>query len=266
MKSRVNWVTPVSNWVTPVFDEEPVKPAEVKSDDVKSDGVKPAEPVKQILFTQDQLNSKMAENKRKLQKQNETLIKQLESLKKTADGSEATQTALSQQIESLKTQHMTAKELADRETNQLREDAKNTAAQLGSERDLWMGRFQESTIAREILDSANKNGAVNPSQLSAMLSNSTKLEEDKDEAGNPLGTFSTKVLFNDTDKDGKAFQATYTVSETVKRMKELPEYGNLFKSTIKAGVGGDNNTAQTSKVDFSDLESYRKNRSAFVKK
>jgi len=91
MKSRVNWVTPVSNWVTPVFDEEPVKPAEVKSDDVKSDGVKPAEPVKQILFTQDQLNSKMAENKRKLQKQNETLIKQLESLKKTADGSEATQ-------------------------------------------------------------------------------------------------------------------------------------------------------------------------------
>ena len=49
--------------------------------------------------------------------------------------------------------------------------------------------------------------------------------------GKPTGEFKTVIDFPETDpKTGKPVAVRKTPEEAVKRMKELPEYGNLFVS------------------------------------
>jgi hypothetical protein len=63
--------------------------------------------------------------------------------------------------------------------------------------------------------------------------------------------------------DGKTTTVLSSPEEAVKKMKALPDqYGNLFKTPVKSGVGGGGSDAhvQTGPIDFKNLsqEEYRK--------
>jgi len=218
-------------------------------------------------FSQEDVNKMLAENKRNLQAHNSELVKQLETLKKSQNLSVSERNALSQQIESLNTQHMTELEKANREKSQVQQKAEETAKALQAERDQWQKRYTDSTIRRELTDAAVASEAVQASQIVQILLTSASLEEIKNDKGEPTGQFETKIRFSDVDKDGKAFEAHYTAKETLKRMKELPNlYGNLFKNTANAGTGGSNTGQGNAKVDFKDHASYVANREAILNK
>ena len=72
----------------------------------------------------------------------------------------------------------------------------------------------------------------------------TKMVEKTDEKGRGLGEFEPMIDFADVDLEtGESVMTQRTPENAVKRMQELPDlYGNLFKSGVVSGIGGNSAT------------------------
>lgn len=206
------------------------------------------------LFTQDEVNTIMADNKRSLQKKNQELIAQLEQTKKAGNLSTEERSKLNERIDALENEMLTKEELAKKEQDKLVRTHKKQVDELASELDNWKNRFTQSTITRSITDAAVKSNAFHPSQIVAIIQPTTRLVEDVDSEGQPTGELIPKVKFSTTDKDGKPVQLDVTVEEAVKQMKDMDEYLNLFKGDGTAGLGA-GNTGGGKKPDVRALAS-----------
>jgi hypothetical protein len=84
----------------------------------------------------------------------------------------------------------------------------------------------------------------NPSQVWALLRLMTKMVEKTDEKGRGTGEFEPMIDFADVDLEtGESVMTQRTPENAVKRMQELPDlYGNLFKSGVVSGIGGNSAT------------------------
>jgi len=217
------------------------------------------------LFTQDEVNKIMADNKRNLQKKNQELIGQLEQVKKAGNLSTEERKKLNERIDVLENEMLTKEELSKKEQDRLVRNHQKQLDEVTSERDGWRNRFTQSTITRSLTDAAATQNAFNPSQIVAILSPNTRLIEEVDSDGQPTGELIPKVKFPTVDKDGKPVTLELTVSESVKQMKDMDEYFNLFKGEGTAGLGA-GNTGGGKKADIKTLASdplkYREARKA----
>lgn len=194
-----------------------------------------------IVMTQDEMNTKMAENRRTLTKTNEGLVSQLESLKNESNRTSESKAELQQQIDTLQEQYMTKEELAKKVSEKAGKEHQKMVDTLTLDRNNWQGMYANATIERSLLDAASdgEDGAVHPGQVVSMLRQNTQLVEVVDEAGQKTGTYIPVVNFNDFDDEGKSVINKLSPVETIKRMKEQVKlYGNLFKGTATGGVGG----------------------------
>jgi hypothetical protein len=198
-------------------------------------------------FTQDQLNAILAEDRRKHQAQ---LTKVEESYKQLlANGqnlSEQERKTLEENLATVQGQLRTKeqqtaiekKELLDQYDKKIKESEERAVQ--------WETKYRNSTISRELKDAAVSGEAYNPDQIVSLLRASTKMVEIVDEVSKKsTGEFKTVVEFSDVNPDtGEPVLTLRTPAEAVKRMRELPEtYGNLFKSNVVSGLGGNSSTA-----------------------
>ena len=195
-------------------------------------------------FTQEEVNSFLAKEKRKTQDAQKQLASQLQEYKKTAELSTEEKTELEKQIEDLQKQYMTAEERARQTSEKITKKFKKDLEALESERNSWKDRYTRSTIDAAIAQAAVTNKAIAVEQIAAMLRPSAKLAEKLDEAGKPTGMYEPRVEFQDLDRDEKPITLDLTVNEAVKRMTELPQYGNLFKGNKAGGIGGSGGTGK----------------------
>jgi len=195
------------------------------------------------VFTQEQVNKMLAEDRRKHQKQVEVTVAELERFKKSKGLSDKEKTELQGRIEELNNSLLTKEELARKEQEKLRNEHKSILEKVSGERDSWQNRFVSATITRSIMDEAVRAEAFNPTQIVTILKGNTRLVEVLDSEGNPVpDEFVAKVRFNDTDKEGKPVTLDLTIQEALKRMKDrADEYGNLFKSGVAGGIGASGN-------------------------
>lgn len=252
--------TPVSTF----YNDDPPPPPEPNGDD-DNDDLPPSAKGK-TTFTQDEFNRALAEDRKKhkakFEKQKaetDRQIKTLEQLQKSKSLTEKEKQSLEQQIEALKNSQLTEKELAAKEQEKLRKQHGETVQTLTFERDLWQGRFNKMGINNTIISEGAKAEAFDNDALIAILGPHSNMVEDTDGDGKGLGSFSPKVKFADTDKDGKPVTLELTVEQAVKRMKEMPKYGYLFKSTASGGLGGIPPAGKGGKIDPAKLspEQYR---------
>lgn len=200
-------------------------------------------------FTQAEFSKALAEDRRKHKarveeekKQKQKIITDLENVKKSKGLTEKERDTLQQKIEELQNSLLTKEQLTAKEREKLENTHKQAVSSLTGERDSWKNRFTSAIINQAIIGEASVAEAFNPEDLIFLLSGSTRLVEETDESGNPLEKFVPKVKFNDQDKDGKPVTLDLTVAEAVKRMKDLPRYAHLFKSTAAGGLGGNSGT------------------------
>jgi hypothetical protein len=195
-----------------------------------------------VNFTREQqefINKKMAEERRKLQVQNEKTIKELEKLKQAQGITQKQRDDLQTRIDELQAQFMSKEELLRKEKEKLAKEHKTIVEQLSFDRDSWKNRYHTSTINRALQDSAIRHEAFNPEQIMAILEKQTRLVEESDEEGKPTGSLVPRVKLNDVDGEGKPITLDLTVDQAVKRMKDTPDkFGNLFKSGVAGGIGG----------------------------
>lgn len=207
-------------------------------------------------FTQEQVNTMLADQKRKIQTKTNDTIKQLENLKKTSNLTKSEKETVEKQLTSLRSTMETEKQRAVREKAAQKNEYETRIATLTADRDKFNSLYTNSTIKRSIADAAEGNKAIHSTQIEAILNPNTTLVEDVDSEGNATGLMKASVKFQDVDKDGNALTVSYTPAEAVKRMTEMPQYANLFESTNVGGAGRKNdNTGNTGPKDLKSAAS-----------
>ncbi len=214
-------------------------------------------------FTQEQVNTFVAEEKRKTQERQKKLITELEETKKNADLTVVDRKQLEQRIEDLQNATLTAEEQQKRAAAKVKEEYNNQVETLTGDRDAWQAKHSQLLIDTEIIKAASIEKALNVDQIAPILIPITKLVECLDSEGKPSGIFEPKVSFPDTDKDEKPIILELSVSEAVKRLKELPQHGNLFEGSKHSGLGGAGSQGKSGKIDIAkiareDQAAYRK--------
>lgn len=214
-------------------------------------------------FSQNQLNTLLAEENRKAKKQRDDLIKQYEELKQAAGLTQKQRDELQIKIDELTTASMTKEQLAEQEKQKTITAHKKQVEELSTDRDTWKGHYTKYRIENSLLEEAVKSEAYNPQQIVNLLRGDTRLSEATDADGNVIpNVFNVRVKLDGRDKSGNPITLDLSVAEALKQMKDRPEeFGNLFKSGVSGGLGG-NNDKGSKPVDFSKMnhEQYMANR------
>ena len=216
------------------------------ADDAKNDDDK--------KFNQDDLNRFLAEDKRKGQEKQRQLALELVEMKKQKNLTDKQKGDLQAQIDDLQKQYMTTEEQARQDADRKQKEYSGKLETATTERDEWKAKHEQLAISTEIAHAAFEHEAVELEQVEAILRPKTKLVEKLDDEGQPTGQFEPKVTFNDIGKDEKPIVLELTVNEAVKRMRELPKHGNLFRSPKKGGLGGSGSQGPSGKqIDIAKL-------------
>jgi len=210
-------------------------------------------------FTQDEVNTFIAEEKRKWQgketkwqQEQKDLVTQLEALRKNETLTKDERDQLQSRIETLQAQYMTTEERARQAAEATQKRYDEERKQLTQERDIWRQKHQDLTITTAIASAAMEHEAISFEQIHALLSSRAKLVETLNEDGKPTGQYVPHVILNVTDSKGKPVALDLNITDAVKHMKELPQYANLFKTTAKSGIGG-TGSATSGKVDLAKI-------------
>jgi len=198
-------------------------------------------------FTQDEMNKILAADKRKNSAQSDKYKKQatdslaeLQRLKESTTLSGDEKEEMEQRIEILSNELLTKEELASKQSKKNADKHGKELASVTGERDHWKNQFTNTSIQRAIMDAAVASDAYNPSQVVELLDRKASLVETLDEDGKPTGQFGVKIKFADVDKDDNPVTLDLSPKDTVKRMKEIEGYQNLFKGKGTGGLGGTN--------------------------
>ncbi len=221
-------------------------------------------------FSQDDVNRIVEERLARDRKKNEEKYIDLEgrysTLLDNKNLSEEERGKLEEDLEDIRKRLRTKEEEAKHQMKQTQEQYESQLTEARAAVKVWEDRFHESSIQRALQDAAVANDAYNPSQVINLLKPLTKLKPMVDETtGKEMDGFETVIDFTDRDDKGNTVMTQRTPDETVKRMKELSDYANLFKSNVVSGVGANSATGGISpgingRVDVRNLtpEQYRK--------
>jgi hypothetical protein len=205
-------------------------------------------------FAQKDVDSFLAKERRKTKEAQAQLLSQLEEVKKTSKMNNDERSALEGKIEELQKLTMTAEERSRQKEGKLQKQYDEKLTTLETERESWKRRHTDLLVSNSILRAASTNKAVEPVQLLKMLKGDVRVVQKFDENGQLIDDFDIRMNFPDTNKDGKPIELDLTIDEAVKRMTELPQYGNLFEGGKAGGVGGNNMHGKSAgKIDVARL-------------
>jgi len=147
------------------------------------------------------------------------------------------------ELDDVRNELRTKEERAKHEKDQLQTSFEKQLNQEKADREMWENRFHDSSISRALQDAAVSNDAYNSDQVMRLLQPMTSLKPVVDETtGKETGQFRTVVDFPDHDETGAEVTFSGTPDDIVKRMRDLKDYANLFKSNVVAGLGANNTT------------------------
>ena len=178
------------------------------------------------LFTQDELNKILAEDKRKHQAALAKVEAKLQETLKSATLSEQDRKTLEENLQAVQGQLRTKEQQAALERKQLEEQYQARVVDIEKKAIFFETLYRDSTIERALQDAAVKNDAFSPSQIITQVRPWTKMIEIMDEkTGKGTGKYKPVVDMPDVDATtGEQVVMTRTPEEAVKRMKELPEH------------------------------------------
>lgn len=206
-----------------------------------------------ITFSKEQaeiVNKQLSAEKNRAQR----ALDEAKALRAKADLTDGERKDIDKRIEDLQNQLMTKEELAKQEKDKIVKNYEKQVKETSEEASKWKTRFIESTITNSILSAATTNNAYNPNQLLAIIRPNASLVEDVDDNGKATGQFKTKVkIHTKSGDDGKPITLELEPNEAVKKMSEMDEYLNLFKSDGATGFGGTNRSNSGGNLDIATL-------------
>ncbi|MEK0324381.1 MAG: hypothetical protein QQN63_01650 [Nitrosopumilus sp.] len=244
--------------------------AATKAAEATAAAAKAAEESKGKSFSQEQVNTILATDRRKSDDRNKQTLDELEALRAKSSLTASERSELDTTIENLQSSLMTEKELTAKQTAKTTKQHKQEITDIQKSRDQWQNLYTDSTIERAIVDAAGSgpNKAFNASQVVAILRPDTRLVEELNSDGEKTGKMVPMVKFADVGKDGKPVTLDLAVSAAVKRMRELDQFLNLFEGDGPGGMGkttkgsGKSGDTDIAKLAAGDPATYRAARKA----
>jgi hypothetical protein len=190
-------------------------------------------------FSQADVNTFLAEDKRKQQEKFKKLEDSYKKILADTNLQKEQRAKLEAELQDVQASQRTAKQQAEYERKQEREQFTTQVETLKEQVEQWETLFKSSVVDRSLQDAAIAQDAFNPSQIMGLLRPMTRMQEKTDESGNPVGEFAPVIDFADINEaSGEPETTLRTPEQAVQRMKELPQlYGNLFRSNVVSGVG-----------------------------
>jgi hypothetical protein len=191
------------------------------------------------VFTQDEVNKMMAEHKRTLQQENAQLVKQLEEIRSNANLTQQQKDELDARITTLQQQHLTKEQQLSGELEKVSKKYKTETETLANEAKKWQSQFHTTLATQALLEGATKHQAAKASQIIAMFGHKVKVVEEVDDQGQPTGRFVPKLPMTVLDpKTKKPVDVELDVVEAIGKLREDPDYSNLFLVNGVPGIGG----------------------------
>ena len=202
-------------------------------------------------FTQEEVNTMMASDRKKHQGQTQNALNELQALQAKMDLTTSEREDLEKRVDSLQATLTTKEEQSAREQEKSKKASAKEVETLTGERNTWQKRYTDSQISQAITTAAVTNKGINPGHFISELSSKSRLEETMvDNKG--TGEFKVVVALPTKDKDGKDVVLQLSANDAVKRMQDMTEHANLFEGTGKGGQGGNN--ADVQKKGQSDIQ------------
>jgi hypothetical protein len=222
--------------------------------------VKPPETQPEKKFSQEDVNKLLAENKRTLKEQNESLHKQLTQLSESKNLTDQEKADLNSRIVELENTFKSKQQLAEEKAAKSEKKYAEDTKKLLEEGTIWKNRYVDENIVNHITNASVGAEAFSPEQIVSLLKPNSRLAEIKDETGNTIG-FETKIKFRSKDKEDKIVDIELSPAQALEKMKEdAPKYGNLFKSNFAGGFSGNNANIPTTNADYDNMEHYAQQR------
>lgn len=222
----------------------------------------PPPPPPPATFTQDQVNSFLAKEKKAWETKNKATIDELNRLKNEAGTSKERVAELEGMIGSLEAQFLSKEELAKKEQEKEAKKQQELFQNTVKEKETWQKSYNDLLVENAIRSASTKYDAFSAEQMLIQLGGKSKVVPVVAD-GKPTGKYQVVVTIE--GDEGKVLEVS--ADEAIKFMKGKPElYGNLFKANVNGGVGGTNlGGTGTNGVDMkkaaNDPEYYRKHRS-----
>ena len=205
-------------------------------------------PEPKATFTQEQLNTFLADERRKAESKQKELLSKVESLELTAKQKEA----LESQLEELRTQGLSEQEKIKQTLSKKEKEFEKQVKQLAEERDAHAQRYANLRINHELTRAASENKAKHSWQIVEFLAPRTRLAPVLNE-GKPTGEFEPRVKI-EVSKEGKLVPLDLTPADALKAMKEDTErFGNFFESGLVPGVGTNPNKSSGGALDIKTM-------------
>ncbi len=202
---------------------------------------------------QSKFNAEMAKEKAKFQSQLKSMESRLQELSNSNSMTEQERTKLAEVLDDVKRASMTKEQALQREKKQLQDSLTKEIETLKTEKEILQQRYVKEMTARDILEAAAPE-AFNPRQVVSLLMPLARMREEVDANGKPTGVFQTVIDLDDVDEKGQPIKSLLTPTEAIARMKEkTSEWGNLFRSNVVHGVGGNPAQGAGGKIDYKTM-------------
>lgn len=188
------------------------------------------------------VEQRLARERKAQEQRHRELESQYVELLENKNLNDAERAKLEESLEDVRKRMRTKEEQAKIEIKQLQDQHEQKLTEAQQKAQYWETQYRDSSIARSLQDAAVSHEAYNANQIVNLLKPMTKLVEDVDESGKSTGQYKPVVDFPDQDDEGNPIVTQRTPEETVQRMKELPDYANLFKSNVVSGLGSNSAT------------------------
>lgn len=218
------------------------------------------EPDDKTMFTQDQVNKINKDERLKreaaeaksaeFETQQETLMKQIEEMNKTAQLSDAQKTAFGQEMEEMRQKGLTSEQKFQEQIVTLKKN--NKELEVNSSRDIgdWKNRFYQTLVKTAIMQECDQTEDHTAARLAepivAILTPQVSVTE-KDNKYTP-GIKGFPI----TDSEGKVEMKDVSIKEAVNQLYASQSYRYLFLEKGKPGIGGEQGNPGPGDSDISD--------------
>ena len=210
-------------------------------------------------FTQEQVNTMLANNKKNLQTDLAKKTKALTDAQANVNLSQEEKDALAIRVNDLESLMMTDKELAARDKKKAAGEYKVALEKSETAAKKWKGLHDTMLISTAITNASMIEGqkAVNPSQLVSLFGGDASVVEAD-------GVFSVQVSVATVGEDGVAKTLTLAPEAAIKEYASRNEYMNLFDDPSKDGLNRRKTSGKKPGALPTNMADYKANREDYV--
>lgn len=214
-------------------------------------------------FTQAQVNTLLAENKRALRESNKALLAELETLRENKSLTDQEKESLNSRIDKLKAETTSKIELEKERAKKFESDLEKTRRESEKSVQAWQNRFFDQMINTSILSAASTHGAYNANQILKQIKGDTQVVQKRDESGKEMEEFEVVVNFSHLNSEGQPIVLQLPPAKALEKMKEdRANFGNLFKYDGKTGLdmkpGPTSQSVDLAKMSPKEYQGYRR--------